>query len=55
LYSLTWTGASAPTRRIAIYRRRDSGPPSGALQAFVNCLSDLRPTLQDAGRRKPPD
>jgi DNA-binding transcriptional LysR family regulator len=43
--------APAPTRRIVIFRRRDAGPPSGPLQAFLNCLSDLRPSLQEAARR----
>jgi DNA-binding transcriptional LysR family regulator len=55
LRSVTLAGAPAPKRRIAIYRRRDAGPPSGALQAFVNCLSDLRPKLQEAARREPSD
>ena len=48
LRAVTLAGAPAPKRQIVIYRRRDSGPPSGALQAFLNCLSDLRPSLQDA-------
>jgi hypothetical protein len=34
-----------------IFRRRNAGPPSGALQAFLNCLSDLRPTLQATAQR----
>ena len=38
-------------REIAIFRRRDAGPASGALEAFLNCLSDLRPTLQTAAHR----
>jgi DNA-binding transcriptional LysR family regulator len=48
LHAVTLADAPAPKRRIVVYRRRDAGPPSGALQAFVNCLSDLRPRLQDA-------
>jgi DNA-binding transcriptional LysR family regulator len=48
LNAITLADAPAPKRRIAVYRRREAGPPSGALQAFMNCLSDLRPRLQDA-------
>jgi DNA-binding transcriptional LysR family regulator len=51
LKALTLHDAPAPNRRIVIYRRRDAGPPSGALQAFLNCLSDLRPSLQEAAQR----
>ncbi|MGH3084550.1 MAG: LysR family transcriptional regulator [Gaiellaceae bacterium] len=51
LKALTLADAPSPTRRIVIFRRRDSGPPSGALQAFLNCLSDLRPSLQDEAHR----
>jgi hypothetical protein len=40
-------GSESPRQRIVIFRRRDAGPPSGPLQAFLNCLSDLRPTLQE--------
>ena len=46
LHAVTLTDAPAPKRRIVVYRRREAGPPSGALQAFMNCLSDLRPKLQ---------
>jgi DNA-binding transcriptional LysR family regulator len=35
-------------REIVIFRRRDAGAASGALEAFLNCLSDLRPALQRA-------
>jgi DNA-binding transcriptional LysR family regulator len=47
--------APAPNRRIVIFRRRDAGPASGPLEAFLACLSDLRPTLQEAARRDPSD
>ena len=43
--------AAAPAQRIVVFRRRDAGPPSTPLQAFLNCLSDLKPTLQEAARR----
>jgi hypothetical protein len=41
---------NAPARRreIVVFRRRDAGAASGALEAFLNCLSDLRPALQQA-------
>jgi len=44
--------ADAPTlrREIVIFRMRDAGAPSGALDALLNCLSDLRPTLQAAAQ-----
>jgi DNA-binding transcriptional LysR family regulator len=48
LRAVTLAEAPTPKRRIVILRRRDAGSPSGALQAFLNCLSDLRPSLQDA-------
>jgi DNA-binding transcriptional LysR family regulator len=51
LKAVTLAGAPSPKRRIVIFRRRDSGPPSGPLQAFLNCLSDLRPSLQDEAHR----
>ena len=51
LKAVTLADAPSPKRRIVIFRRRDSGPPSGALQAFLNCLSDLRPSLQDEAHR----
>jgi DNA-binding transcriptional LysR family regulator len=51
LRAVTLAEAPAPKRRIVIYRRRDAGPPSGALQAFLNCLSDLRPSLQQSAQR----
>lgn len=54
LRAVTLAEAPAPNRRIVIFRRRDSGPPSGALQAFMNCLSDLRPSLQEAAQRDLP-
>ncbi|HEU6444654.1 MAG TPA: LysR family transcriptional regulator [Gaiellaceae bacterium] len=49
------TLAEAPElkREIAIFRRRDAGPPSPSLEAFLNCLSDLRPSLQAAAQRRP--
>ena len=51
LRAVSLADAPAPTRRIVIFRRRDAGPPSGALQAFLNCLSDLKPRLQESARR----
>jgi DNA-binding transcriptional LysR family regulator len=47
------TLGDAPTlaRSIVAFRRRDTGPPSIALSAFLECLSDLRPRLQRAGAR----
>jgi DNA-binding transcriptional LysR family regulator len=54
LRAVTLAEAPVPTRRIVIFRRRDSGPPSGALQALMNCLSDLRPSLQEAAQRDLP-
>ena len=51
LQTVTLADAPAPKRRIVIFRRRDAGPPSGALQAFLNCLSDLRPSLQESAQR----
>ena len=46
------TLADAPTlaRNIVILRRRSAGPPSVALSAFLECLSDLRPALQRAAQ-----
>jgi DNA-binding transcriptional LysR family regulator len=52
LHAVTLAEAPSPKRRIVILRRRDAGPPSGALQAFLNCLSDLRPSLQESARRR---
>ena len=51
LKTVTLAEASAPKQRIVIFRRRDAGPPSAPLQAFLNCLSDLRPRLQEAAQR----
>ena len=51
LKAVTLAGAESPRQRIVIFRRRDAGPPSGPLQAFMNCLSDLRPSLQETARR----
>jgi hypothetical protein len=48
---VTLADAPALRRRIAVFRRRDSGPASGVLEAFLSCLSDLRPELQEAARR----
>ena len=48
LMSVTLSDAPALRREIVIFRRRDAGTASGALEAFLNCLSDLRPTLQQA-------
>jgi DNA-binding transcriptional LysR family regulator len=46
LHAVTLADAPAPKRKIVVYRRRDAGPPSGPLQEFLNCLSELRPKLQ---------
>jgi len=51
LRAVTLADAPSPKRRIVVFRRRDAGPPSGALQAFLNCLSDLRPKLQETAQR----
>ena len=51
LQAVTLADAPSPKRRIVVFRRRDAGPPSGALQGFLNCLSDLRPRLQQAAQR----
>jgi DNA-binding transcriptional LysR family regulator len=51
LKAVTLAEAESPRQRIVIFRRRDAGPPSAPLQAFLNCLSDLRPSLQEAARR----
>jgi DNA-binding transcriptional LysR family regulator len=48
LKPVTLADASFPKRRIVIFRRRDGEAASGALEAFLNCLSDLRPALQAA-------
>jgi DNA-binding transcriptional LysR family regulator len=47
-------GVASPKQRIVIFRRRDAGPPSAPLQAFLNCLSDLRPSLQKTAQRELP-
>jgi DNA-binding transcriptional LysR family regulator len=52
LHAVTLAEAPSAKRRIVILRRRNAGPPSGALQAFLNCLSDLRPSLQESARRR---
>ena len=51
LKAVTLSDAPALRREIVIFRRRDAGTASGALEAFLNCLSDLRPTLQSAAHR----
>jgi DNA-binding transcriptional LysR family regulator len=51
LRAVTLAEVPSPKRHIVIFRRRDAGPPSGALQAFLNCLSDLRPSLQESAQR----
>jgi len=51
LKAVTLAEAESPRQRIVIFRRRDAGPPSAPLQAFLNCLSDLRPSLQEAAQR----
>ncbi len=50
LRPVTLAEAASPKQRIVIYRRRDAGPPSTPLQAFLNCLSDLKPRLQESAR-----
>ncbi|HEY8193283.1 MAG TPA: LysR family transcriptional regulator [Gaiellaceae bacterium] len=51
LRGVSLSDAPSLKREIVIFRRRDTGPASGALEAFLNCLSDLRPTLQSAAHR----
>jgi DNA-binding transcriptional LysR family regulator len=51
LRAVTLSDAPALRREIVIFRRRDAGTASGALEAFLNCLSDLRPALQQAAAR----
>jgi DNA-binding transcriptional LysR family regulator len=51
LTPVTIADVSFPRRRIVIFRRRDAGSASGVLEAFLNCLSDLRPALQAAAQR----
>jgi DNA-binding transcriptional LysR family regulator len=51
LKAVTLVDAPALRREIVIFRRRDAGMASGALEAFLNCLSDLRPNLQSAAHR----
>jgi DNA-binding transcriptional LysR family regulator len=51
LTPITIADVSFPRRRIVIFRRRDAGSASGVLEAFLNCLSDLRPALQAAAQR----
>jgi DNA-binding transcriptional LysR family regulator len=51
LRAVSLADAPALRREIVIFRRRDAGPTSGALAAFLNCLSDLRPKLQSAAQR----
>jgi DNA-binding transcriptional LysR family regulator len=48
LRAVRLSDAPALKREIVIFRRRDAGAASGALEAFLNCLSDLRPALQRA-------
>jgi DNA-binding transcriptional LysR family regulator len=52
LMSVTLSDAPALRREIVIFRRRDAGTASGALEAFLNCLSDLRPALQQAAAQR---
>jgi DNA-binding transcriptional LysR family regulator len=54
LKAVSLAGVPSPKQRIVIFRRNDAGPPSGPLQAFLNCLSDLRPSLQETARRDLP-
>lgn len=51
LRAVTLADAPQLKREIVIFRRRDAGPPSPSLEAFLNCLSDLRPSLQAAAQR----
>jgi DNA-binding transcriptional LysR family regulator len=51
LNAVTMADAAFPKRQIVVFRRRNAGPPSGALEAFLECLSDLRPSLQAAAHR----
>jgi DNA-binding transcriptional LysR family regulator len=54
LRTVALEGVPSPKQRIVIFRRRDAGPPSPPLQAFLNCLSDLRPSLQKTAQRHLP-
>ena len=51
LKAVTLADAPSLRREIVIFRRRDAGPASGALDGLLNCLSDLRPALQSAAQR----
>ena len=51
LHAVTLADAPTLRREIVIFRRRDAGPTSGSLAAFLECLSDLRPKLQSAAQR----
>jgi DNA-binding transcriptional LysR family regulator len=51
LRAVTLSDAPDLKREIVVFRRRDPGPASVALEAFMNCLSDLRPALQAAAHR----
>jgi DNA-binding transcriptional LysR family regulator len=54
LRTVALEGVPSPKQRIVIFRRRDAGPPAAPLQAFLNCLSDLRPSLQKTAQRDLP-
>jgi DNA-binding transcriptional LysR family regulator len=54
LCAVTLSDAPELKREIVVFRRRDGGPASVALEAFMNCLSDLRPALQAAAHRDLP-
>jgi DNA-binding transcriptional LysR family regulator len=54
LKDVTLADAPQLKREIVILRRRDAGPATGALEAFLSCLSELRPELRAAAHRKLP-
>jgi DNA-binding transcriptional LysR family regulator len=54
LRAVTLSDAPELKREIVVFRRREAGPASVALEAFMNCLSDLRPALQAAAHRELP-
>ncbi|HEX2293553.1 MAG TPA: LysR family transcriptional regulator [Gaiellaceae bacterium] len=51
LRAVTLADAPPLRREIVIFRRKDAGPPTPSLDAFLTCLSDLRPSLQAAAQR----
>ncbi|MBA2360417.1 MAG: LysR family transcriptional regulator [Actinobacteria bacterium] len=52
LNAVTLADAPSLARSIVVLRKRNAGPPTVALDAFLHCLSDLRPALQQAAARR---